>query len=69
MTDMFKTLDRFARTKLIGGLTPLERLSTHLDIDLWIKRDDLTGLVQAATRSASSSSILAMRWPKGLIPF
>ncbi|MBL4768576.1 MAG: D-cysteine desulfhydrase family protein [Rhodobacteraceae bacterium] len=47
MTDVFEVLDRFPRAKLISGPTPLERLhrlSTHLDIDLWIKRDDLTGL-------------------------
>ena len=47
MTDVFEILDRFPRAQLIGGPTPLERLdrlSAHLDIDLWIKRDDLTGL-------------------------
>lgn len=47
MTLVFDTLDGFARARLIGGPTPLdrlERLSAHLDIDLWIKRDDLTGL-------------------------
>ena len=37
----------FPRAILQSGLTPLERLnrlSDHLGIDLWIKRDDLTGL-------------------------
>ncbi len=46
-----KTIDQylgqFSRAKLMTGSTPLEplnRLSELLDIDLWIKRDDLTGL-------------------------
>ncbi|UWQ75314.1 D-cysteine desulfhydrase family protein [Leisingera sp. M658] len=40
-------LSAFPRAILLGGPTPLERLdrlSAELDIDLWIKRDDLTGL-------------------------
>ena len=40
-------LAAFPRAILLGGPTPLERLdrlSAELDIDLWIKRDDLTGL-------------------------
>ena len=40
-------LHRFPRAKLMSGPTPLERLdnlSAELDIDLWLKRDDLTGL-------------------------
>jgi L-cysteate sulfo-lyase len=40
-------LERFARARLVGAETPVERLdrmSVLLDIDLWIKRDDLTGL-------------------------
>lgn len=40
-------LARFPRAKLMSGPTPLERLnrmSEKLRIDLWIKRDDLTGL-------------------------
>jgi D-cysteine desulfhydrase family pyridoxal phosphate-dependent enzyme len=40
-------LNRFPRTKLMTAETPLERLdrmSDHLGIDLWLKRDDLTGL-------------------------
>ncbi len=40
-------LNRFARTQLVTAETPLERLdrmSDHLSIDLWLKRDDLTGL-------------------------
>ncbi len=47
MADLFEILDQFPRAKLIDGPTPLgrlDRLSAHLDIDLWIKRDDLTGL-------------------------
>ena len=47
MTDVFEIQERLPRAKLIGAPTPLERLdrlSTHLDIDLRIKRDDLTGL-------------------------
>jgi L-cysteate sulfo-lyase len=47
MTDLFEALDQYPRTELISTPTPLERLdrlSAHLDIDLWIKRDDLTGL-------------------------
>jgi len=40
-------LKRFPRTQLMTAETPLERLdrmSDHLGIDLWLKRDDLTGL-------------------------
>lgn len=40
-------LHRLPRAKLMSGPTPLERLdnlSAELDIDLWLKRDDLTGL-------------------------
>ncbi len=40
-------LDKFPRTQLMSGATPLERLdrlSLELGIDLWLKRDDLTGL-------------------------
>ena len=40
-------LKHFPRTKLMTAETPLERLdrmSDHLGIDLWLKRDDLTGL-------------------------
>lgn len=40
-------LTRFPRVQLMTGDTPLERLdrmSDHLGIDLWLKRDDLTGL-------------------------
>jgi D-cysteine desulfhydrase family pyridoxal phosphate-dependent enzyme len=47
MSDVFAALDRQARAKLLSVPTPIERLdrlSAHLGIDLWIKRDDLTGL-------------------------
>jgi len=40
-------LERFPRAGLVTVPTPLERLdalSRHFDLDLWIKRDDLTGL-------------------------
>jgi L-cysteate sulfo-lyase len=45
--DIGETLTEFARAELLSGPTPLEplkRLSDNLDIDLWIKRDDMTGL-------------------------
>lgn len=41
------TLASFPRARLMSGPTPLERLdrmSSTLGIDLWLKRDDLTGL-------------------------
>ncbi|MBL4721306.1 MAG: pyridoxal-phosphate dependent enzyme, partial [Alphaproteobacteria bacterium] len=41
------SLARFPRARLVTSETPveqLERMSDLLDIDLWIKRDDLTGL-------------------------
>ncbi len=47
MNDIFKKHSKFARAKLQSCATPLEpleRLSDQLGIDLWIKRDDLTGL-------------------------
>lgn len=47
MTDRSVLSDAFPRAGLMSGPTPLERLdrlSDQLDIDLWIKRDDLTGL-------------------------
>lgn len=40
-------LSGFPRAQFISGITPLERLdrlSEKLGIDLWLKRDDLTGL-------------------------
>ncbi|MGE4611910.1 MAG: D-cysteine desulfhydrase family protein [Paracoccaceae bacterium] len=40
-------LERFPRTRLMNAETPVERLdrmSDLLGIDLWLKRDDLTGL-------------------------
>lgn len=40
-------LKRFPRASLMNGETPIERLdrmSDKLGIDLWLKRDDLTGL-------------------------
>ena len=42
-----ENLHRFPRAQLMSGPTPLERLdnlSAELGIDLWLKRDDLTGL-------------------------
>lgn len=47
MTDIGKLIEGFPRAGLLSAPTPLERLdrlSAHLDMDLWIKRDDLTGL-------------------------
>ena len=47
MTDIADALAAFPRAALLSGPTPMEqlrRLSDHLDIELWIKRDDLTGL-------------------------
>lgn len=45
--DIFDRLADFPRVAFLNGPTPLEplpRLSAHLGVDLWIKRDDLTGL-------------------------
>lgn len=42
-----EALSSFPRAKLMTSVTPverLERLSDQLGLDLWIKRDDLTGL-------------------------
>lgn len=47
MSDKFAGVDGFPRARLVSGPTPIERLdrlSQQLGIDLWIKRDDLTGL-------------------------
>lgn len=47
MTAIQDVLATFPRARLVTAQTPLERLSRlsdHLGIDLWIKRDDLTGL-------------------------
>lgn len=47
MVNIDNALSNFPRACLQQGPTPLERLnriSNHLGIDLWIKRDDLTGL-------------------------
>lgn len=46
-TEVTESLARFPRATLMSGATPVERLdrlSDLLDIDLWMKRDDLTGL-------------------------
>lgn len=42
-----EVLNKFPRARLMSGETPIERLdrmSDKLGIDLWLKRDDLTGL-------------------------
>jgi L-cysteate sulfo-lyase len=47
MTTILDTLAAFPRARLVTAQTPLEplaRLSQHLGIELWVKRDDLTGL-------------------------
>lgn len=47
MTDIFKALNSLPRARLLSDPTPidhLDNLSGQLGIDLWIKRDDLTGL-------------------------
>jgi L-cysteate sulfo-lyase len=47
MTGHLEALDAYPRAKLVTAQTPLDplaRLSDHLGLDLWIKRDDLTGL-------------------------
>ena len=47
MSEIFKTLDGLPRARFISEPTPIEHLdnlSDQLGIDLWIKRDDLTGL-------------------------
>jgi D-cysteine desulfhydrase family pyridoxal phosphate-dependent enzyme len=47
MTAIDTALAAFPRAELVTSQTPIEhlsRLSDHLGIDLWIKRDDLTGL-------------------------
>ncbi|MFA3916761.1 D-cysteine desulfhydrase family protein [Ruegeria hyattellae] len=47
MTQKNDLLAGFPRAQLMFGTTPLERLdrlSEELKIDLWLKRDDLTGL-------------------------
>ena len=47
MTQVSDALAGFPRATLVTAQTPVEhlaRLSGHLGIDLWIKRDDLTGL-------------------------
>lgn len=44
---IFEKLAAFPRAHFLDRPTPLEklsRLSAHLNLDLWIKRDDLTGL-------------------------
>lgn len=47
MSDILSQLSAFPRAELLSGPTPIERLprlSDHFGVDLWIKRDDLTGL-------------------------
>jgi len=47
MSEIFKTLDSLPRASFMSDPTPiahLDNLSDQLGIDLWIKRDDLTGL-------------------------
>ncbi len=47
MTEISKALAAFPKARLVTSPTPLEplaRLSRRLGIELWIKRDDLTGL-------------------------
>ena len=44
--DIFDRLAEFPRERFLSGPTPLEhlpRLSAQLGVELWIKRDDLTG--------------------------
>ncbi|MNZ56123.1 D-cysteine desulfhydrase [compost metagenome] len=45
MSTLRESLARFPRLELAGGPTPLEklqRLSSHLGRDIWVKRDDTT---------------------------
>lgn len=47
MSAVEQAMAGFPRARLVTSVTPIEplsRLSKHLGIDLWIKRDDLTGL-------------------------
>ena len=51
------------RLPLVLGPTPilkLDRLSRELGVELYVKRDDLTGLVETGNKTASSSS----SWPR-----
>ena len=47
MNNVLQLISKFPRAELISQPTPVERLdrmSDKLGIDLWMKRDDLTGL-------------------------
>ena len=52
------------RVELAQAPTPLlklERLSRELGVELWVKRDDLTGLLESGNKVKSWSSSSARR--------
>ena len=64
MSSPIAAVDRFPRVRLGHAPTPLDpapRLGAALGIELWIKRDDCTGLAFGGNKVASSSSTSARR--------
>lgn len=54
MPELSQLLEKFPRAELFTAPTPLERMpqiSEALGIDLWVKRDDLTGLAAGGNKA------------------
>jgi len=50
---LFKAIDKFPRVRIVHAPTPLDaapRLGASLGIELWIKRDDCTGLAMGGNK-------------------
>ena len=50
MTMSVAAIPRIELTNAPTPLLPLERLSRELGVELWIKRDDLTGLLESGNK-------------------
>ena len=61
-------LTRFARVRLTHAPTPLEHLPRLSKLlggpEIYLKRDDCTGLASGGNKTRNSNSWSAMRWPK-----
>jgi len=60
-SDLELKLDKFPRVKLLWGQTPIvyaENLSKKMDVNLYIKRDDLTGLALGGNKTRKLEFLL-----------
>jgi 1-aminocyclopropane-1-carboxylate deaminase len=64
LSDRLAAFPRLGLADLPTPLEPMKRLTAHLGGPrLWVKREDATGSVLAATNCASSTTCCTMRFP------